>query len=115
MTHQEAAITKNEEQEKVNYLSMRFIDILELPYKENKRAIDITCPLEDKEVIITISIKELNEKGVLKPSSEEVTLMTFLDYLSECEVREMDVTIPRLNGEVVVATIKISVQEKTVA
>ena len=25
MTHQEAAITKNEEQEKVNYLSMRFI------------------------------------------------------------------------------------------
>lgn len=110
-----AAITNHEEQEKVNYLSMRFLDILELPYKENKRIIDITCPLEDKDVIITISIKELNEKGVLKPSSEEVTLMTFLDYLNECDAREMDVTIPRLNGEVVVATIKLSVQEKTVA
>ena len=110
-----AAITNHEEQEKVNYLSMRFLDILELPYKENKRVIDITCPLEDKDVIVTISIKELNEKGVLKPSSEEVTLMTFLDYLNECDAREMDVTIPRLNGEVVVATIKISVQEKTVA
>ena len=110
-----AAITNHEEQEKVNYLSMRFLDILELPYKENKRTIDITCPLEDKDVIITISIKELNEKGVLKPSSEEVTLMTFLDYLNECDAREMDVTIPRLNGEVVVATIKLSVQEKTVA
>lgn len=110
-----AAITNHEEQEKVNYLSMRFLDILELPYKENKRVIDITCPLEDKDVIITISIKELNEKGVLKPSSEEVTLMTFLDYLNECDAREMDVTIPRLNGEVVVATIKISIKEKTVA
>ena len=110
-----AAITNHEEQEKVNYLSMRFLDILELIFKENKRVIDITCPLEDKDVIITISIKELNEKGVLKPSSEEVTLMTFLDYLNECDAREMDVTIPRLNGEVVVATIKLSVQEKTVA
>ena len=115
MTHYEAAITNYEEQDKVNYLSMRFIDILELPYKENKRAIDITCPLEDKDVIVSITIKELNEKGVLKPSSEEVTLMTFLDYLNECDAREMDVTIPRWNGEVVVATIKISVQEKTVA
>ncbi len=110
-----AAITNHEEQEKVNYLSMRFLDILELPYKENKRTIDITCPLEDKDVIVSITIKELNEKGVLKPSSEEVTLMTFIDYLSECDAREMDVTIPRLNGEVVVATIKLSVQEKTVA
>lgn len=110
-----AAITNHEEQEKVNYLSMRFLDILELVFKENKRVIDITCPLEDKDVIITITIKELNEKGVLKPSSEEVTLMTFLDYLNECDAREMDVTVPRLNGEVVVATIKLSVQEKTVA
>lgn len=110
-----AVNTLHEEQEKVNYLSMRFIDILELPYKENKRAIDITCPLEDKDVIVSITIKELNEKGVLKPSSEEVTLMTFLDYLNECDAREMDVTIPRLNGEVVVATIKLSVKEKTVA
>ena len=41
--------------------------------------------------------------------------MDFLDYLNECGAREMDVTIPRLNGEVVVATIKISVKEKTVA
>ena len=110
-----AAITNHEEQEKVNYLSMRFLDILELPYKENKRVIDITCPLEDKDVIVTISIKELNEKGVLKPSSEDVTLMTFLDYLNECDAREMDVTIPRLNGEVVVATIEINIKEKTVA
>lgn len=110
-----AAITNHEEQEKVNYLSMRFLDLLELVFKENKRVIDITCPLEDKDVIITISIKELNEKGVLKPSSEDVTLMTFLDYLNECDAREMDVTIPRLNGEVVVATIKISTKEKTVA
>lgn len=110
-----AAITNHEEQEKVNYLSMRFLDILELPYKENKRAIDITCPLEDKDVIVSITIKELNEKGVLKPSSEEVTLMTFLDYLNECDAREMDVTIPRLNGEVVVATIEISIKKKTVA
>ena len=110
-----AAITNHEEQEKVNYLSMRFLDILELIFKENKRVIDITCPLEDKDVIITISIKELNEKGVLKPSSEEVTLMTFLDYLNECDAREMDVTTPRWNGEVVVATIKISIKEKTVA
>lgn len=110
-----AAITNREEQEKVNYLSMRFLDILELPYKENKRAIDITCPLEDKDVIISITIKELNEKGVLKPSSEDLTLMTFLDCLNELDAREMDVTIPRLNGEVVVATIKLSVQEKTVA
>lgn len=110
-----AAITNHEEQEKVNYLSMRFLELLELVFKENKRAIDITCPLEDKDVIVSITIKELNEKGVLKPSSEEVTLMTFLDYLNECDAREMDVTIPRLNGEVVVATIKLSVQEKTVA
>ena len=110
-----AASTKHEEQEKVNYLSMRFQDILELPYKENKRVIDITCPLEDKDVIITISIKELNEKGVLDPSSEDLTLMIFLDCLNESDAREMDVTVPRLNGEVVVATIKISVQEKTVA
>lgn len=112
-----AVNTLHEEQEKVNYLSMRFIDILELPYKENKRAIDITCPLEDKDVdvIVSITIKELNEKGVLKPSSEEVTLMTILDCLNECDAREMDVTIPRLNGEVVVATIKISTKEKTVA
>lgn len=110
-----AVSAPHEEQEKVNYLSMRFIDILELPYKENKRAIDITCPLEDKDVIVTISIKELNEQGVLKPSSENVTLMNFLDYLSEYGAREMDVTIPRLNGEVVVATIKIDAKKKTVA
>ena len=110
-----AVNTIHEEQEKVNYLSMRFLDILELLYKENKRAIDITCPLEDKDVIVSITIKELNEQGVLKPSSENVTLMNFIDYLSEYGAREMDVTIPRLNGEVVVATIKISVKEKTVA
>lgn len=118
MTQQKTANAVNtlhEEQEKVNYLSMRFIDILELPYKENKRAIDITCPLEDKDVIVTISIKELNEQGVLKPSSENVTLMNFIDYLSEYGAREMDVTIPRLNGEVVVATIKIDAKKKTVA
>lgn len=118
MTQQKTANAVNtlhEEQEKVNYLSMRFIDILELPYKENKRAIDITCPLEDKDVIVTISIKELNEQGLLKPSSENVTLMNFIDYLSEYGAREMDVTIPRLNGEVVVATIKIDAKKKTVA
>lgn len=118
MTQQKTANAVNtlhEEQEKVNYLSMRFLDILELPYKENKRVIDITCPLEDKDVIVTISIKELNEQGVLKPSSENVTLMNFLDYLSEYGAREMDVTIPRLNGEVVVATIKIDANKKTVA
>lgn len=110
-----AASTKHEEQEKVNYLSMRFLDILELPYKENKRAIDITCPLEDKDVIVSITIKELNEKGVLDPSLEDLTLMVFLDYLNESDAREMDVTVPRLNGEVVVATIKVSIKEKTVA
>lgn len=60
-----AAITNHEEQEKVNYLSMRFLDILELPYKENKRTIDITCPLEDKNVIVTISVKELDEQGTV--------------------------------------------------
>ena len=38
-----------------------------------------------------------------------------VNYLSEYGAREMDVTIPRLNGEVVVATIKLSVKEKTVA
>lgn len=64
MTH-EPAHKPHEEQEKVNYLSIRFIDILELLYKENKRAIDVT--------------------------------------------------VPRLNGEVVEATIKLSVKEKTVA
>lgn len=110
-----AAITNHEEQEKVNYLSMRFLDILELPYKENKRAIDITCPLEDKDVIVTISVEDLNEQGVLHPSFENKTLMDMIELLSECGAREIDVTIPRLNGEVVVATIKISVQEKTVA
>lgn len=118
MTQQKPANAVNtlyEEQEKVNYLSMRFIDILELLHKEDNQVIDITCPLEDKDVIVTISIKELNEKGVLKPSSEEVTLMNFLDYLSEYGAREMDVTIPRLNGEVVVATIKIDAKKKTVA
>ena len=41
-----AVNTLHEEQEKVNYLSMRFIDILELLHKENKRAIDITCTVE---------------------------------------------------------------------
>lgn len=118
MTQQKPANAVNilhEEQEKVNYLSMRFLDILELLHRENKRAIDITCPLEDKDVIVSITIKELNEKGVLKPISENVTLMNFLDYLSEYGAREMDVTIPRLNGEVVVATIKIDAKKKTVA
>jgi hypothetical protein len=110
-----AAITNHEEQEKVNYLSMRFLDILELIFKENKRVIDITCPLEDKDVIITISIKELNEKGVLDTRADELTLMTFLDCLNELDAREMDVTTPRWNGEVVVATIKLSIKEKTVA
>lgn len=110
-----AAITNHEEQEKVNYLSMRFLDILELPYKENKRAIDITCPLEDKDVIITISVKELDEKGAVHPSHENKTLMDMIELLSEHRAREIDVTVPRLNGEVVVATIKLSVQEKTVA
>lgn len=109
-----AVNTLHEEQEKVNYLSMRFIDILELPYKENKRAIDITCPLEDKDVIVSISVKELNKQGVLHPIYENKTLMDMIELLSEFRAREMDVTIPRLNREVV-ATIKISVQEKTVA
>lgn len=110
-----AVNTLHEEQEKVNYLSMRFIDILELLHRENKRAIDITCPLEDKDVIVTISVEDLNEQGVLHPSFENKTLMDMIELLSECGAREIDVTIPRLNGEVVVATIKISVQEKTVA
>lgn len=110
-----AAITNHEEQEKVNYLSMRFLDILELPYKENKRVIDITCPLEDKDVIVTISVKELDEQGTVHPSHENKTLMDIIDLLSEHRAREIDVTVPRLNGEVVVATIKISIKEKTVA
>ena len=110
-----AVNTLHEEQEKVNYLSMRFLDILELPYKENKRAIDITCPLEDKDVIVTISVMELGEQGTVHPSHENKTLMDMIELLSEHRAREIDVTIPRLNGEVVVATIKISVQEKTVA
>lgn len=110
-----AAITNHEEQEKVNYLSMRFLDILELPYKENKRVIDITCPLEDKDVIVTISVKELDEQGTVHPSHEHKTLMNMIELLSEHRAREIDVTVPRLNGEVVVATIKISIKEKTVA
>ena len=105
-----------EQQEKVNYLSMRFQDILELPYKENKKAIDIACSLGDKDVIVSILIKkELNEKGELEPNSKDATLMNLLEYLSEYRAREIEVTVPRLNGDVVVATIKISVQEKTVA
>ena len=110
-----ATITNHEEQEKVNYLSMRFLDILELPYKENKRTIDITCPLEDKDVIVTISVKELDEQGAVHPSHENKTLMDIIELLSEHRAREIDVTVPRLNGEVVVATIKVSIKEKTVA
>lgn len=111
-----AVNTLHEEQEKVNYLSMRFIDILELLHKENKRAIDITCPLKNgTDVIVAISVKELNEQGVIRPSQDNRTLMNMIELLSEYHAREMDVTIPRLNGEVVVATIKISTKEKTVA
>lgn len=106
----------HEEQEKVNYLSMRFIDILELLHKENKRAIDITCPLKNgTDVIVSISVKELNEQGVLHPVHEDKTLMYILELLSEYRAREIDVTVPRLNGEVVVATIKLSVKKQTVA
>lgn len=119
MTQHKPANTVNaphEEQEKVNYLSMRFIDILELLYKENKRAIDITCPLKNgTDVIVSISVKELNEQGVLHPSQESKTLMNMIELLSEYHAREIDVTVPRLNGEVVEATIKLSVKEKTVA
>ena len=43
-----AVNTLHEEQEKVNYLSMRFLDILELLHRENKRAIDITCSLKNR-------------------------------------------------------------------
>lgn len=111
-----AVNTLHEEQEKVNYLSMRFLDILEILHKENKRAIDITCPLKNgTDVIVSILVKELNEQGVLHPIHESKTLMNILELLSEYRAREIDVTVPRLNGEVVVATIKISVQEKTVA
>lgn len=38
-----------------------------------------------------------------------------IELLSEHRAREIDVTVPRLNGEVVVATIKVSIKEKTVA
>ena len=111
-----AVNTLHEEQEKVNYLSMRFLDILEILHKENKRAIDITCPLKNgTDVIVSILVKELNEQGVLHPIHENKTLMNILELLSEYRAREIDVTVPHLNGEVVVATIKISVQEKTVA
>lgn len=111
-----AVNTLHEEQEKVNYLSMRFLDILEILHKENMRAIDITCPLKNgTDVIVSILVKELNEQGVLHPIHENKTLMNILELLSEYRAREIDVTVPRLNGEVVVATIKISVQEKTVA
>ena len=110
-----AASTNHEEQEKVNYLSMRFLDILELAFKENKQSIEITCPLKDKDVIVTISVKELDEQGTVHPSHENKTLMNMIELLSEYRAREIDVTVPRLNGEVVVATIKLSVQEKTVA
>ena len=111
-----AVNTLHEEQEKVNYLSMRFLDILEILHKENKRAIDITCPLKNgTDVIVSILVKELNEQGVLHTIHENKTLMNILELLSEYRAREIDVTVPRLNGEVVVATIKISVQEKTVA
>lgn len=111
-----AVNTLHEEQEKVNYLSMRFLDILEILHKENKRAIDITCPLKNgTDVIVSILVKELNEQGALHPIHENKTLMNILELLSEYRAREIDVTVPRLNGEVVVATIKISVQEKTVA
>lgn len=111
-----AVNTLHEEQEKVNYLSMRFLDILEILHKENKRAIDFTCPLKNgTDVIVSILVKELNEQGVLHPIHENKTLMNILELLSEYRAREIDVTVPRLNGEVVVATIKISVQEKTVA
>lgn len=110
-----AVNTLHEEQEKVNYLSMRFIDILELLHRENKRAIDITCSLKNgTDVIVSISVKELNKQGVLHPIYENKTLMDMIELLSEFRAREMDVTVSRLNREVV-ATIKISVQEKTVA
>ena len=104
------------QQEKVNYLSMRFLDILELAYEENKRAIDITCPLKNgTDVIVSISVKELNEQGVLHPVHENKTLMNMLELLSEYKAREIDVTVPRLNGEVVVATIKIDVNKNPFA
>ena len=111
-----AVNTLHEEQEKVNYLSMRFIDILELLHRENKRAIDITCSLKNgTDVIVSISVKELNKQGVLHPIYENKTLMDMIELLSEFRAREMDVTVSRLNGEVVVATIKVSIKEKTVA
>lgn len=111
-----AVNTLHEEQEKVNYLSMRFIDILELLHRENKRAIDITCSLKNgTDVIVSISVKELNKQGVLHPIYENKTLMDMIELLSEFRAREMDVTVSRLNGEVVVATIKISTKEKTAA
>jgi hypothetical protein len=106
----------HKEQEKINYLSMRFIDILELLYKENKRAIDITCPLKNgTDVIVTITVKDLGEQGTLHPSHENKTLMDMIELLSEYHARDIDVIVPRLNGEVVEATIKLSVKEKTVA
>ena len=45
----------------------------------------------------------------MHPIYENKTLMDMIELLSEFRAREMDVTVSRLNREVV-ATIKISVQ-----
>lgn len=94
-----------ENAEKINYLEMNIVDLVEIPIKNNAKSLEISCLLESGvDVVIIVEITERDKYVRSIETHESTTLMTIIDMLLESNATELSIPILRKWGEVIEAT-----------
>ena len=96
---------QKENAEKINYLEMNIVDLIEIPIKNNAKSLEISCSLESGEdVVLIVEITERDKYVRSIETHESTTLMTIIDMLLKSNSTELSMPILRKWGEVVEAT-----------
>jgi hypothetical protein len=96
---------QKENAEKINYLEMNIVDLIEIPIKNNAKSLEISCSLESGvDLVVIVEITERDKYVRSIETHESTTLETIIYRLLESNATELSMTILRKWGEVIEAT-----------
>lgn len=101
---------QKENVEKINYLEMNIVDLIEIPIKNNAKSFEISCSLESgEEVVFIVEITERDKYVRSIETHETTTLWTIFNMLVDSNATELSMPILRKWGEVIEATISYDI------
>lgn len=96
---------QKENAEKIDYLEMNIVDLIEIPIKNNAKLFEISCSFESGvDLVVIVKITERDKYVRSIETHESTTLKAIVYMLLESNATELSMPILRKWGEVVEAT-----------